>query len=145
MLFVALVTCFCLGMAAYPVHKELRYRDQGVRTTAQVIQKEQHYSGGRHGSGWHDTLKYRYQDSAGAAFEGQGDVSLSIWERSEKGHDLAVEYLRDEPSESRPVDSPFRHWSGILCWVGWWGGLGLIILLCLLYGAIVGFCKRPRR
>jgi hypothetical protein len=58
---VALIGCIILVcFAPYMVRKELRYRVQGVSTTAQVIQKDRHYSGGRHGSGWHYTLKYCY-------------------------------------------------------------------------------------
>jgi hypothetical protein len=109
-----------------------------VSTTAQVIQKEQHFSGGRH-STWTYTLKYRYQDSAGETFESQGAVTLSVWEQSEKGHDLAIEYLRDAPLESRLlVDSPFwPRWVDVVGWTCCWGGPGL----CCLIGAIVAFCK----
>jgi hypothetical protein len=99
------------------VRKELRYKDQGVSTTAKVIQKERHYSAGRHGGSWHNTLKYRYQDSAGATFEGQDDVPLSVWEQSEEGQDLAIVYLRDEPSESRLPMAPFWHWIGFAGWL----------------------------
>jgi hypothetical protein len=140
MLFIVLVACFWLGMAAYLAHKELRYRNLGVRTTAQVIQKERHYSGGRHGSGWHNVLKYHYQDSAKATFEGQGDVSLSLWEKSEEGHDLTIEYLRDEPSESRPLDSSSWHWFGAGCS----GVMGLSVFIGYLCMVIEEFRDRQR-
>ena len=134
---VAFIGCIILVcFAPYMVRKELRYRGQGVSTTAQVIQKDRHYSGGRRGR-WHYTLKYSYQDHAGATIEGQGDVPLSAWEQSELGHALAVEYLRDEPSESRPQGSPFRHWFRAMCWTLLWGVKGLRFL------AIAGekYCK----
>jgi hypothetical protein len=146
MLPLVLFCCACLGFAAYvayAVQKELRYRDQGVRTTAQVIQKERH--SGRH---THYVLKYRYQDSAKATFEGQGNVSLDLWEKSEEGHDLPIEYWRDEPSESRPVDSSFERWSGIVlgsCCVAYMGGIGLLMLCGLLCDAIETFRKRLRK
>jgi hypothetical protein len=115
------------ALAPYMVHKELRYRDQGVSTTVHVIQKEQHYSGGRHGTGWHHTLKYRNQDSAGKTFEDQGEVPLSVWEQFEKGQKLAIVYLRDEPSESRLLVDywPFGHWLVVVLFTCFWGGLGL--------------------
>jgi hypothetical protein len=47
MLFIALVAGFSLAIASYTVRKEVRYSDQGVHATAQVTQKERHYSGGR--------------------------------------------------------------------------------------------------
>ena len=127
---LALIGCIILVcFAPYMVRKELRYRGQGVSTTAQVIQKDRHYSGGRRGR-WHYTLKYSYQDHAGATIEGQGDVSFNAWEQSEVGHALAIEYLRDEPSESRPQGSPFRHWFRAICWTLFWvvKGLGLLAI-----------------
>ena len=127
-LVMALLACvFLLGFAPYMIRRELRYKDQGVPTTASVIGKEQHYSGGRHGSGWHHTLKYRYQDPAGMSFEGQGDVPLNIWKQSEQGHDRAVVHLRDEPSESRLLVDywPIGHWLLVVLWTCWWGWLGI--------------------
>jgi hypothetical protein len=117
---LALIGCIILVcFAPYMVRKELRYGGQSVSTTAQVIHKDRHYSGGRRGR-WHYTLKYSYQDHAGATIEGQGDVPLSAWEQSEVGHALAIEYLRDESSESRPLGSPFRHWFRAICWTLFW-------------------------
>jgi hypothetical protein len=135
---MAMLACvFLLGFAPYMLRKELRYRDQGMSTTAQVIGKERYYSGGRHGSGWHDVLKYRYQDSAGETFEGQADVPLSVWKQSEEGHDLAIVYLRDQPSESRLLVDywPIGHCLGVVCFTCFWGGLGL----CCAYQAIMAY------
>ena len=126
---LALIGCVNLVyLAPYMIRKELRYRDQGVSTTAQVIQKDRYYTRGRHG-GWHYTLKYCYQDPAGATIEGQGEVPLSAWEQSEVGHGLAIEYLRDEPSESRPTGSPFQHWFMAIFWTLVWGIKGLLFLV----------------
>jgi hypothetical protein len=142
-LFMALIACVSLSIAYYCVRKELRYGDQGVSTTAQVIQRELHLSGGKHQS-WVYTLKYRYRDFAGRVFEGQGDVPQSVWDQSDKGNegnDVAIEYLRDEPSESRPQHSPFRRWTDIvggMCCCGGWG------LGCLI-AAIMMFCKPARK
>jgi hypothetical protein len=127
-LVMAFLACvFLLGFAPYMVCRELRYRRDGIPTTAKVFGKERHYSGGRHGSGWHNTLNYRYQDSAGEKFEGQGDVPLSIWKESEKGHDLAIVYLRNKPSESRLLVDywPIGHWLLVVLWTCWWGWLGI--------------------
>jgi hypothetical protein len=125
----ALIGCIILVcFAPYMVRKELRYRGQGVSTTAQVIQKDRYYSRGRHSS-WHYTLKYCYQDPAGATFEGQGEVPLSAWEQSEVGHGLAIEYLRDEPSESRPIGSPLEHWFKAIGWTLFCGVKGLFLLV----------------
>jgi hypothetical protein len=138
-LVLALIACvFLLGFAPYMVRKELRYRDQGVSTTAQVNQKERHYSRGRSG-GWHNTLNYRYQDPTGHTIEGQSDVPLSDWEQSEEGHNLAIVYLRDEPSESRLlVDySPFGHWLVVLWWTCFWLGAGLFYS----FKAIAAYCQ----
>jgi hypothetical protein len=138
-LVLALIACvFFLGFAPYMVRKELRYRGQGVSTTAQVIQKDRHYSTGRH-SGWHYTLKYRYQDPAGHTFAGQSDVPLSVWEQSEEGDSLAIVYLRDEPSESRLLADywPFAHWFGVLWWTCFWSMAGLYYSL----EAITAYCQ----
>jgi hypothetical protein len=126
---VALMGCIILVcFAPKMVLKELRYSGQGVSTTAQVIQKDRHYSRGRHGR-WHYTLNYRYQEPAGATIEGRGEVPLSAWEQSEVGHGLAIEYLRDEPSESRPIGSPFQHWFRAIGWSLFWGIKGLRLLV----------------
>ena len=139
---MALTACVALGIASYTVRKELRYKDQGVSTTAQIVQKERHYSGGRHGSGWHNTLNYYYQDRAGKTFEGQGDVPLSLSEQSEKGQDLSIVYLRDEPSESRPLaGSPFWHWFGVIFLICFWGIPGL----ACLFIAIVEFWELAKK
>jgi hypothetical protein len=128
---IAFIGCILLVcFAPYMVRKELRYRGQGVSTTAQVIQKDRHYLDYSRGRGrWHYTLKYCYQDPAGATFEGQGDVSLSAWKQSEVGHGLAIEYLRDEPSESRPTGSPFQHWFMAIFWTLFWGITGSFFLV----------------
>jgi hypothetical protein len=124
--FIGCILLVCV--APYMVRNELRYRGQGVSTTAQVIQKDRHYSRGRHGR-WHYTLKYCYQDPAGATIEGQGEVPLSAWEQSEVGRGLAIEYLRNEPSESRPTGSPFQHWFMAIFWTLVWGIKGLLFLV----------------
>jgi hypothetical protein len=125
---LALIGCVNLVyLAPYMIRKELRYRDQGVSTTAQVIQKDRYYTRGRHG-GWHYTLKYCYQDPAGATIEGQGEVPLSAWEQSEVGQSLAIEYLRDEPSKSRPLGSP-QQWFRAIGWTLFWGIKGLRFLV----------------
>lgn len=144
-LFFVLIACVALGIGFYPVYVELRYRHRGVATRAQVVRKERHYSGGRNGGGWHNTLKYSYEGPAGEPFEGQGDVCLALWKQSEEGHDLAIEYLRNRPSESRPVDSSFSHWADVVCVTGFVGGQGLIILFFLAYGVIEEHRKRPRK
>ena len=72
----------------------------------------------------------------------EGDVPLSVWEQSEKGQDLSIVYLRDEPSESRPLaGSPFWHWFGVIFLICFWGIPGL----ACLFIAIVEFWELAKK
>jgi hypothetical protein len=122
----ALMACVSLSIASDLIHKEFRYRDQGVSTTAEVTQKERYLAGGRHASSWQYRLKYRYKDSAGRRFEGEGDVPESVWEQREDEHHVTIVYLQDEPSESRLSEGPpFGNWFRVVFGACCCGGCGI--------------------
>jgi hypothetical protein len=131
--FRLLAGCFFLGLAISLVRTEIRYGGQGEPATAQVLQKTKRYSGGRHGSGWHYKVEYRYQDAAGTTFEGRDVTSWSTWEKCEVGQDVLIVYLRDAPHESRlAIDPPVRHWFGKVLGIGYLGSIGLFCLLGII-------------
>jgi hypothetical protein len=126
LLGAALMACVSLSIGSDMVHKEFRYMDQSVLTTAEVIQKERYLAGGRHAAAsWQYRLTYRYKDSAGRRFEGEAYFPESVWEQREDKHHVTIVYLQDEPSESRQSEGPpFGNWYRVVfgaCCCGGWG------------------------
>jgi hypothetical protein len=112
---------------------EQRFSQGGVSTTGTILEKgyeETIEVGDRDDDDVTYWLLYRYYDADEQEYVGQEDVSLDTWNRYREGDTVTIEYLRDDPGESRVADD-----GGVASWLlpAIFGGVGVFL------GGIGGF------
>ncbi len=121
-------------VAAFLWVGEQRFARAGLSTTGTILEKGYEESIEDVGDRDDDVsywLSYRYRDVAGQEeYVGQHDVSLDTWNRYREGDAVPIEYLRDDPGESRvAADGVIARW--LLPAI--FGGVGVLL------GGIGGF------
>jgi len=94
--------------------KDYRYRHEGVRTDAEVVDKARR-SGD---SSTNYVVVYRFTARDGVIYEGTDSLAFSTWDRLKEGDRVAVVYLPDKPDSNRLEGSNEWLLSVIFCGIG---------------------------
>lgn len=129
----ALVGTIFVIVAALLWLGEQQFSQGGVSTTGTILEKGYETIeevGDRDDDDISYWLSYSYEDADEQEYVGQHDVSLDTWNRYREGDAVPIEYLRDNPGESRVADDGVAaRW--LLPTI--FGGVGI------LFGGIGGF------
>lgn len=134
--FVVGFSLFVGGFSAW--QKEKRFDTGAIETSGLVLTRE--IVTARRSSGDGTSTKYRvtyrFEARSGETLEHSDDVDVHTWEALQEQGPVKVEYLRDEPGESRIAGESDRTTAWILMGIG--GPFGLA------GGGVIAFAVRRR-